>query len=173
MPINHTIPIFPDIGVKTLKKTNSIQCILCFLPRTFLRVPMCSGGVSGWWPEGEIGSFWRLKYGCQMSASHWGPQRRQQSWLQMQEPTLPWGLLKIQGTDSHLELTQKEKAGTPRTSQPVAVWLFPWPVFIRELNRPKSSQLIPHTSTRGWAGSLLSHQLKPSEAVGILCIFYF
>lgn len=42
--------------------------------------------------------------------------------------------------------------------QPVTVWLPPDPGFLREFNRPESSQLIPHMCTRwrGWLSAVTS-----------------
>lgn len=45
--------------------------------------------------------------------------------------------------------------------------------FLRELYCPSSPQLTPHMRHSERADSLLSHQLKPSQAVGILWILFY
>lgn len=79
-----------------------------------------------------------------------------------------------QGTAYCLE-SAKEKAGGPRAA-PISgcgTYLSPDLEFLRELYCPSSLQLTPHMRHSGRTDSLLSHQLKPSQAVGILWILFY
>lgn len=82
----------------------------------------------------------------------------------------PWGFLKIHGADNHLKSTQKEKAGATRQPSDSS----PDPVFLRELNRPKSSQLTPHMGTpwMGWLSAVTSVKTQPSSGNSLYFVLF-
>lgn len=101
------------------------------------------------------------------------PQRKEKKWFQKQQPQFSRGSLETQGAGNHLETTQKEKSGAPRAT-PTSNFVPPPPdpVFLREFNRPKSSQLIPHTGTqwRGCLSAVTSVKTQPSSGNSLYAV---
>lgn len=114
--VNYTVLNIPEIGVKTLRKTQLHPRYFIFYDR---ELPGGSPSARIWSEvvgKRERGSFLKSNHWFQKTAS---TKDHREELASVQKPKLPWGFLKIQGAVSQLKSMQKEKLGAPGPPYPV------------------------------------------------------
>lgn len=123
----------------------------------------------GWWTEGEMGSF----LGGSPCSRRLPPtedcREGRRAGFKCRHPNSPGDFWKYM-EQNHLKSTQQEKAVATRQPSDSS----PDPVFLRELNRPKSSQLTPHMGTpwMGWLSAVTSVKTQPSSGNSLYFVLF-